>query len=472
MSITSIINLHTCNHTCTGVDGSGLVTIDGDEYSIEEAPPEDSKIVQEQEKNILKDVNLEALVRDLTKVGQYINVALVGVTAAGHTELQIKVQKIGFSVATLSRESHTAVIDFRLASRRSLEILQTTYHFLLLGKEESAMRMLERVTQVAHDMSKVASVLQRKFETETKSVRDVLEETIRARGLEKEEKEKIAQQLKEHDILKQKAELAQKQAIKAEKKHWRLYEDARRKQYKALKKSSNPFKMIVNAFTSAKFGFSVFGDGTNKEMAEAARDEKLTQLKFVHEQQVIQQEAAQRAAELMMRIQNCKDSSELADISIEALQAAVGGLKALSVVMMRAADFWKQMHKHVKLMAESDFVAYVKVVMSDNKEERQQEWNSPHFLKSAVRYCAQWVALYNVCTKYMEELEHVQEGVYDVLTYNPTEKEALEKLRELAKKYGKEIEKDVRSIEDQSSEVDKEIKELEDQKKAHASDEL
>ena len=81
-----------------------MVTIEGAEYSIEEAPPEDSNIVQEQVKIILEAVNLKALVKDLTKVGQYIHIASVGVTAAGHTELQIEVQKIGVSVATLGRK--------------------------------------------------------------------------------------------------------------------------------------------------------------------------------------------------------------------------------------------------------------------------------------------------------------------------------------------------------------------------------
>ena len=442
-----------------------MVTIEGAEYSIEEAPPEDSNIVQEQVKIILEAVNLKALVKDLTKVGQYIHIASVGVTAAGHTELQIEVQKIGVSVATLGRNSHTAVMQFRLASTRILETLQTTYHFLLLGKEESALRMLEGVTKVAKVMSAVAQGLQIKFESETQKVLEVLEQTMTARGLEKKNKEKIAQQLKEFDILKQKVHLARKQAIEAEKKHWRLYEDARRKQYKALEKDDNPLKMIVNAFTSAKFGFSVFDDGTNKEMAEAARDEKLTQLKYVQEQQAIQQEAAQRVAEFMMRIENCKDSSQLADIAIDALQAAISGLKALSVVMMRAAHFWDQMHKHVESMQKSDFVDYVKEVMSNTKEERTQEWNSQFFLKRGVRYCAQWVALYSVCTKYMMELEHVQEGVYYVLKDNPNEEEALAKLSELAKEYRQEMEKDRRGIEDQSSKVDKEIKQLEEQKK-------
>ena len=427
-----------------------------------ETPPEDSDIVQEQVQKILEDVNLKALVKDLTKVGQYIHIASVGVTAAGHTELQIEVQKIGVSVATLGRKSHTAVMRFGEASRRILETLQFTYHRLLQGKEESALRMLEGVTDVAKDMSEVAQGLQLQFEFETQKVLDVLEQTMNAKGLEKEKKEKIALQLKEFETLKQSADLARKKALEAEERHWKYFEDARKKQYKALKKENNFFKMCINAFTSASYGFSVFDDGTNKEMAEAARDEKLTHLKYVQEQQVIQQEAAQRVAEYMMRIENCKDSSQLADVAIDALQSAISGLKALSVVMMRAADFWDKMHRHVVSLQKPTIMSYIREMMSDTKEERKQEWNSQVFKTSAVRYCAQWVALYSVCRRYMKELESVQEGIYYVLKDNPNEEEAIAKLSELAKKYRQEMEKDLRSIEDQSSEVGKEIKQLEE----------
>ena len=437
-----------------------MVTINDTEYSIEKAPPVSSDIVKEQVKEILEAVNLTALVKDLTKVGQYIHIASVGVTAAGHTDLQIEVQKIGVSVATLGGKSHTAVMQFRLASTRILETLQTTYHFLLLGKEESALKILKRVTKVAKDMSDVAQGLQIKFETETQKVLKVFEQTMTAKGLEKEKKENLTLQLKEFDILKQSADVARKKAIQAEEKHWRLYEDARRKQYKALKKKSNFLKTIANAFTSAKFGFQLFGDGTNKEMAEAARDDKLAQLEYAQKQQAIQQEAAQRVAEYMMRIENCKDSSQLADDAIYALQAAVSGLKALSVVMTRAADFWDKMHAHVESMQQSDFADDIKEIMnSTTKEERKEEWNSQFFLEKGVRYCAKWVALYSVCTQYMAELEHVQEGVYYVLKYNPNEKEALAKLSELAKEYRQEMEKDLRGIEDQSSKLKKEIEE-------------
>ena len=434
------------------------------EYGIK-VPSEDTDIVQDEIKKIREDVNLKALVNEQKNVRLYIHIASVGVTAAGHTELQIKVQKIGFSVAKLGRKSRTAVMEFRSASRNILETLQFTYQRLLLGKEESALRMLEKVIEVAEKMSKVAKDLQYEFDCETENVSKLLHETMSTRGLEQEKREKIAQQLHEFAILKQKAELARNEALKAREIHWGLFEDARRKQYKALKKSSNPFKMIVNAFTSVKFGFPVFGDGTNKEMAEAAQDEKLTQLKYVQEQQVIQQEAAQQVAEFMMRIENCKDSSKLADIAIEALQTAIGGLKALSVVMMMIADFWNQLHNHVVSLQKPALKSYISEIMDDTEEERKKQWNSPLFKTSAAQYCAQWVALESVCTQYTIELRNVQEGVYKVLKDNPNEEEALVKLNELAKEYRqvKEEEENPRSIEDRSTKVDRDIRQLEGQ---------
>ena len=73
---------------------------------------------------------------------------------------------------------------------------------------------------------------------------------------------------------KQRAEEARKQAKQAEDKSMQLLEEARRKHYKALKEKTNFFEMVTNALTSATFGFSVFEDGTNKEMAAAAAIEK------------------------------------------------------------------------------------------------------------------------------------------------------------------------------------------------------
>ena len=472
----AISGLHCVFPLYSIVDGNekGLITINGTSYSIEESPPENSVLVREQVGNILQAVNLKALVKDLTKVGKFIRMALTGVTAAGHTELQIKVQKIGFSVAKLGSKSTTAVVRFRYASGRVLEALQDTYHFLLLGKEEKAVNMLAEVTDVAKDMSTIARGLQREFEHKTEEVREVLEDAMNAKGFEKEKKEKIALQLKEFDLKKQRAEEARKQAKRAEDKSWQLFEDARRKEYKALKKKTSFLKMIANAFTSAKFGFSVFGDGTNKEMAAAASEEKFRHLKYAQEQQALQLDAVQQVAEYMMRIENCKDSSQLADIAIDALQAAIGGLKALTVVMMRATEFWERMHIHVELLRQPIMTTYIAEMRNDanmTAEERKAEWNSNHFKRKAITYAASWVALYSVCTQYMRELEHVQDGIFEVIEENPTPDEARKLLSKLAKEYRPEIEQEKKGIEDEKNKTRKEMKEMEEMKEKEKMEE-
>ena len=56
------------------------------EYSLEDPPPESSAVVAEQKENILSAVNLDALVKGLTNVSTFVQMASLGVTGAGHTE--------------------------------------------------------------------------------------------------------------------------------------------------------------------------------------------------------------------------------------------------------------------------------------------------------------------------------------------------------------------------------------------------
>ena len=64
----------------------------------------------------------------------------------------------------------------------------------------------------------------------------------------------------------------------------------------------------------------------------------------------------------------------------------------------------------------------------------------------------------------MNQLQLTQEKLYEVLEDNPTEESARVKLRELAKKFKPELQKELRAIEDQSSMAGREIKELSNQR--------
>lgn len=441
-----------------------LVTINNVEYSLEQPPPESSAIVATQKENILSAVNLDALVKGLTNVSTFVQMASLGVTSAGHTELQIKVQNIGVSVTKLASKSHTTIIHFRRACLTIVEALQATYEFLLLNMEDTATVMLAEVADIAGEMASAAKDLQLAFEKETQNVISVLNAAIDAKGMEKENKKRLLVQMQEFDMMKKQAEKLQKDAIKAEEKSWKLFEDARRKQFKALKKDADPFKTLFNAFTSMTFGIQLFTTGANKDVAEAARQEKLVHLEYAQEQRKIQQKAVQQIAEYVLKIENCKDSSDLAEVAVDALQAAVGGLKALSVVMMRAAEFWERMHNHVDSLRKPLIEKEITALMKIDAQKRHSHWTSDGFKRRAVRFYAQWVALHSVCTHYMNQLQLTQEKLYEVLEDNPTEESARVKLRELAKKFGPELQKELRAIEDQSSMAGREIKELSNQR--------
>lgn len=443
--------------------GNALIIIDNVEYSLEGPPPESSAVVAKEKENILSAVNLDALVKGLTNVSTFVQMASLGVTGAGHTELQIKVQNIGVSVTKLASKSHTTIIHFRRACLTIVEALQATYEFLLLNMEDTATVMLTQVADVAGEMASAAKDLQLAFEKETQNVISVLSDALNAKGMEKEKKQLLVQ-MQEFDMMKKQAEKLQKDAIKAEEKSWKLFEDARRKQFKALKKDANPFKTLFNAFTSMTFGFQLFSTGANKDLAEAARQEKLIHLEYAQEQRKLQQKAVQQIAEYVLKIENCKDSSDLAEVAIDALQAAVGGLKALSVVMMRAAEFWERMHKHVDSLRKPLIEKEITAVMKIDVQKRHSHWTSNGFKTMAVRFYAQWVALHSVCTQYMNHLQLTQEKLYEVLEDNPTEESAREKLRRLAKKFGPELQKELRAIEDQSSKAGVEIQELSNQR--------
>ena len=141
--------------------------------------------------------------------------------------------------------------------------------------EDTAAVMLTQVTDIAGEMASAAKDLHLAFGKETQNVVSVLNDAIDAKGMEKEKKKQLLVQMQEFDMMKKQAEKLQKDAIKAEEKSWKLFEDARRKQFKALKNDADPFKTLFNAFTSMTFGIQLFPTRANKDVAEAARQEKL-----------------------------------------------------------------------------------------------------------------------------------------------------------------------------------------------------
>ena len=172
--------------TVEGKTYSIVVEVNKTTYSLVEVPPEDSKLVKEQESRILGAVDLEALVGDLGRVGQFVRIAYNGVLAAGPKfyDLQAKVLDIGYGITRLCDKSAVTVGLFENASGSILSDLQCTYGYLLDNLEEMAVDTLANVSKLAGSMETAAKKLHEEFEAQAEVVKVTVLEVTKQKGVQ------------------------------------------------------------------------------------------------------------------------------------------------------------------------------------------------------------------------------------------------------------------------------------------------
>ena len=439
------------------------VVIKGESFSIVEVPDSNTQIVVSEKQRLLGSIDLQALVTDLSKVGNCVRIAYNGV--AGYTELQIKIRDIGYNVTKLCNKSAVTVSKFKQASGSILGDLQGTYQFLLDGFEDLALDTLHAISEVAKDMAHAADELHKEFDEESKRVEGALKETMTKKGEETDRKKSLEEDGKKFKIEKEKASDMKKTA----EEDFHLYEEkyrvAEEKQESFEASASSGIKQTVN-FVSKMFtgGRAQLFDLEGEAMqAQQAREEKLKHLEEMKKQRDIRSRALQDIAEFAKKIEDCKDDSELAQVAISALHSAMGGLQDLSAMMMKAALFWKQMQVHCEQLAKDKMQRMIKTVMKKPQEERLKVWTADSFKIQAIKYYAQWVALDDVCSVYMGRIQQTQKDLFTYLTENPTLKEARKNVRELAVAFRKDLETERKAIAEKEFASEEEIKQLKEQ---------
>ena len=81
--------------------------IDGETFDLISIPSAESKMVLKAKQGLLGQIDLKSLVDDLGKLGMFMRVAYNGV--AGNTEVQIKVQRVGYKITKLADKSAITV---------------------------------------------------------------------------------------------------------------------------------------------------------------------------------------------------------------------------------------------------------------------------------------------------------------------------------------------------------------------------
>ena len=447
------------------------VAINEETFDLVAIPDAKSKMVQEAKDLLLGSLDLQSLVDDLGKLGNFIRVAYNGV--AGSTDVQIKVQKVGYKITKLADKSAVTVHKFKGASQSVLQELKGTYQYLLDGLEEMALDTLSMLTDVAKEMAKAADELRSDFEKATDDVIDALEDTQREKGDQEKRQKTREEEKKELQSKVKQAEQMQKSALEAEAKAEALYNAAQAREDKAmeaqdsfLSELASAFTGVVGAATKAATGDieaaakAIQGIGY-KEAMKLANQEKMKHLDELQKEREARQKAIIECIKFAEKIKSCQDDGALAQAAIEALHSSIGALKSLSAIMMKAAVFWEQMQSHCESLAKGDMQQSVQQAIKYPEEKRLKVWTSEAFKEGAVRYYSKWVALDDVCGVYMLQIRNTREDLYKYLEENPTIEQAKKNVRQLAADFAKDLKQAHEKLEEDSEKALEEKKSLE-----------
>lgn len=447
------------------------VIIDGETFDLISIPSAESKLVQSAKQELLGDLNLQRLVDDLGKLGTFMRVAYNGV--AGNTKVQIKVQSVGYKITKLADKSAITVHQFKRTSTEVLKKLKSTYQFLLDGQEKVAIQTLSRMANKAEAMEKAAMELREDFDQATEDVKKALEDTQMAKGDQEDMKTTLERQRREFKEKKEKAKELEKIAQKAEEQATELYEKAQAREetaHTAQEKHDSIMQTIINSITDVVTGvpsaaaltvllrfekaaekLMEIGDKSGcKEAIRRANREKIKHLEQVQKERNRRREAIQQCLEFTQKIINCENDSDLAQAAIDALHNSVGALKSLSNTMMKVSTFWEVMRIHCNDLAQGDIKEAVEMMIEMPKEERLQVWTSTGFKEEALGYYSKWVALNDVSSVYMLQIEDTSRKLHEYLEFNPTTEEAKSEVRRLASEFADDLRQDQEKDEEES----------------------
>ena len=450
--------------------GSSII-IDGETFDLISIPSAESKLVQSAKQELLGDLNLQRLVDDLGKLGTFMRVAYNGV--AGNTKVQIKVQSVGYKITKLADKSAITVHQFKRTSTEVLKKLKSTYQFLLDGQEKVAVLTLSRMANKAEAMAKAAKELREDFDQATEDVKKALEDTQMAKGDQEDIKTTLERQRREFKEKKEKAKELEKIAQKAEEQATELYEKAQAREetaHTAQEKHDSIMQTIINSITDVVTGvpsaaaltvllrfekaaekLMEIGDKSGcKEAIRRANREKIKHLEQVQKERDRRRKAIQQCLEFTQKIINCEHDSDLAQAAIDALHNSVGALKSLSNTMMKVCTFWEAMRIHCNHLAQGDVKELVETMIEMPKEERLKTWTSTAFKEEALGYYSKWVALNNVSSVYMLQIEDTSRKLHEYLEFNPTTEEAKSEVRRLASDFANDLRQDQEKDEEES----------------------
>ena len=380
------------------------VMIDDTNYSMVELPGSETKLVVDERRKLLNHIDLRTFVKD--DVEWCIQTAYHGMEEAGpeYVNLKIEVQELGYHVTRLCHKSAYTVSKFKTESTTILTDLQAMYGYLLDGFEGMALKTLSSLSDVAGQMARAAEELHNSFDEEVRIIKQLLEKT---QVTEADEKLTAKQRKKERISLGKKIELEKQQETEAQEKRKAAdlkYHQSEREENEAIEK-----------FNDKKTGFVEFlyelalsltdGKGIGQGLKSRESHYKALKEKKEHDREIKmlreeeEKQASHAVTELFFQLQHYESKVS----SAKALHTAIKGLQTLRVTMMQAAFFWENMHEYCNTISNTKLKDKIAKEMREHNDKQQlKSWISMPFKKQLISFNAGWVALDDVCGKYIE----------------------------------------------------------------------
>ena len=310
-------------------------------------------------------------------------------------------------------------------------------------------------------MAKAALELHDEFEKQKEKVVGTLSNTQRAKSDEAiriEDKAKERQELEEKQKHQQDL-MKDAQRLEREAEAQRREMEAKEDEAIGSIQPISGFKKLINGLV----GIEIFDDGraTAERKAKHWKEKRIEALEKENEYRQMRYDALERMGSFAAKIQNCETEANMAAAAVDALHEAITALKELSLVMMQAANFWKQMQEHCKSMANDEMKSTVEYAVKEYSEEKRMKfWTTDGFKQDAIHFYAGWVALNGVCADYFEQIKVTQKELYEYLKQNPTYEECRRDIHELAKTFLSDLKRDQKTIAEKKFETQEKIENL------------
>jgi len=195
-------------------------------------------------------------------------------------------------------------------------------------------------------------------------------------------------------------------------------EDAKKLQAAGQAKSADIDKRLKAAEQAVKTILSGLGNVSQQlqqissqsySAAETASKQKMAYYEHRNALAKENREALASLAQYVVELKYTTDETNNIEMAIKSLEFAIQALSGVVAALSQTTLFWRNMASYCKnTLANPNFVEdLVFIQNSFTLQERQDYYSTEEFIQKAVGNIAQWVALNNVCDRYMVAVTEV-----------------------------------------------------------------